>query len=484
VVGTTIPNVTQFLDTGLTDATKYYYRITALSLAGPSATTATVNATTKTIAATGVSAQYWNDPNGTNPNFHNGDGGDSPALTRTDANIAVDWGTGSPDTNLVQTDNFSSQWDGTYIADYTGPTTFLTSTDDGGRLWIDLNGDGGFQWDPSVAGTLTPNQELIVNSWVDQGPGLDGVVNGRGVVVNLVAGKSYLIRMRQFEHGGGAAAFLRIQTPVTNGVVTVPTESLIPTPNTLKVIGSPEIDRPLPSTAVYTPKQHIVVRLNNKANATVDPSNITITQIGGAGTVYGGAGNPTQLLWTYDTNSGAGVITFPGIPNETLPDGNYRLTLTAAGITGLDGAQLDGNADGTPGGDYNFNFYIFKGDTQVGYDGNYTGDKKIDFVDLQIVEAHLGQDQVQRVSAADGDFNHDGVVDITDLTFVRKNINKTLPAAPVSAPTPTPVASKPAPKPAPKPVAKPAPAPKPVVAPTPKSVFATKKISSVKDLLK
>jgi len=159
-------------------------------------------------------------------------------------------------------------------------------------------------------------------------------------------------------------------------------------------------------------------------------------------------------------------------------------------VTAPDGTQLDGDANGTAGGDYVAQFYVLKGDTQVTYDGSPLRDRTINYVDYQITEANVGKDQVQRVSAADGDFNHDGFVTIADLTFVRKNLNKTLagPAAPVASPVPTPVpskpaptATKPAPKPAPKPVAKPA--PKPVVAPAPKPVFATKRISSAKELL-
>jgi len=506
-VGTTAANVTQFLDTGLTDGTKYYYRVTALSLAGPSAATATVSATTRTITNSGLDAQFWNDPAA---NIHNGEDGGTPALvrpdptdptTKPDPNIAVDWGTGSPDLSRVSGDNFSSQWDGTYTADYTGPTTFFTSTDDGGRLWLDLNGNGLFEWDPVAAGTLAPSQELIINSWVDQGPGLDGVNNGRGIVVNLVAGKTYAIRMRQFEHAGGAAAFLRIQTPLTgNAIVNVPTESLQAPGNTLKVVGAPLVDGTLPAAAVYTPKQHIVVQFNQKANPNVDSTAITITGTGGQ--VYGGPNNPGQLLWTYDAVSNSAIITFPGLPNEELPDGNYTLRLSESGVTTPSGNQLDGDANGVMGGDYVAQFYVLKGDTQVNYDGTPLRDRTINYVDYQITEANVGKDQAQRVSAADGDFNHDGFVNLADLTFVRKNLNRTLaaPAAPVASPVPTPVPSKPAPtttttKPAPKPTPKPAPkpapkpvvvakpAPKPVVAPAPKSVFATKRISSAKELL-
>src|SRR5205814_9907919 len=127
---------------------------------------------------------------------HNTDNVNPPVKVRLDFNdsgnnkaaISQNWGNGSPDTG-VNADNFSAQWDGNYIADYSGPVTFFTDTDDGGRFFLDLNQNGTFDFNLAVAGTTTPNGELVVNSWVDQGLGIDGVSNGRGIVVNLVAGQ-------------------------------------------------------------------------------------------------------------------------------------------------------------------------------------------------------------------------------------------------------------------------------------------------------
>jgi hypothetical protein len=178
---------------------------------------------TNPIQQSGLLASFWNDEG---PNTHNTQNNNPPVVVRLDNNINVNWGTGSPDP-IVNVDNFSSQWSGLYIADYTGPTTFFTDTDDGGRFFIDLNGNGTFDWDPASAGTTLPNGELVVNSWVDQGLGIDGVNNGRGIVVNLVAGQAYHILFQHFEHGGGAGAFLYVQTPFSAQSI-VDTTNLLP----------------------------------------------------------------------------------------------------------------------------------------------------------------------------------------------------------------------------------------------------------------
>jgi hypothetical protein len=494
-VGVTAPNITQFVDSGLTDNTQYFYKVSALNLAGTvPAANLPVNATTRTITQTGLRAKFWNDEGA---DTHNGQNSAGPVLIRRDDNINVNWGNGSPDPS-VNVDNFSSEWDGTYIADYTGPTTFFTDTDDGGRFFIDLNGNGAFEWDPNAAGTTLPNGELVVNSWVDQGLGIDGVNDGRGIVVNLVAGQAYQILFQQFEHGGGAGAFLYAQTPFTQQNI-IDTSNFVPpvldtTPPTVTGI---EVDRKLPNSATYTSAQHIVAHFSEGVGGSRNA--VTISQLtggGGVGSVYTGL----DVVWTYDSASNSAIITLPG--NADLPDGNYRLTLSSSGISDFSGNHLDGNADGTAGDDFNYDFYILKGDTQAAYNGNYNGDRKISFIEYQRLELNYGKTATDRVSAAEGDFNHDGVIDDQDVKWFFDHNGNTLappaPSAPVSAPAPAPApvttttktttkvltkpTPKPAPKPAPKPVAKPL--TKPVLVTTPpKTTFATKKITSLKDLL-
>jgi hypothetical protein len=57
----------------------------------------------------------------------------APVLTRTDANINFNWGTGFP-TSGVDPDTFSVRWTGKVQAQKTERYTFYTRTDDGVRL--------------------------------------------------------------------------------------------------------------------------------------------------------------------------------------------------------------------------------------------------------------------------------------------------------------------------------------------------------------
>ncbi len=72
----------------------------------------------------GLKAEYFNSVNLTNP-----------ALTRTDATVNFDWGTGAPAPG-VGADGFSVRWSGLIEPAYTETYTFYTDSDDGVRLWV------------------------------------------------------------------------------------------------------------------------------------------------------------------------------------------------------------------------------------------------------------------------------------------------------------------------------------------------------------
>lgn len=112
----------------------------------------------------------------------------TPRLTRTDATVNFDWGSGSPDPS-VGADTFSVRWAGQVQAPATETVTFYTTTDDGVRLWV--------------------NGVLIIDRWVDQGP---TEVSG---TIALQAGQRYDLRMDYYENGGGAVARLSWSSPST-----------------------------------------------------------------------------------------------------------------------------------------------------------------------------------------------------------------------------------------------------------------------------
>jgi hypothetical protein len=107
------------------------------------------------------------------------------------------------------------------------------------------------------------------------------------------------------------------------------------------------------------------------------------------------------------------AITFPGYPNG-LPDGNYHVTLTAAGVTDVAGNPLATNVV--------LDFFVLAGDA----DHNRT----VDFNDL----AKMAQNYNTSGKTFDkGDFNYDGNVDFLDLAVLAQRYNTSLaaPAAPV-----------------------------------------------------
>jgi len=102
-------------------------------------------------------------------------------LSRTDATVNFDWGSGSPDP-AIGVDTFSVQWTGQVQPMYSETYTFYTTSDDGIRLWVD--------------------DQLIIDNWTDHGP-----TENSGTIA-LSAGVKYDVAMDFYENGGGAVAEL------------------------------------------------------------------------------------------------------------------------------------------------------------------------------------------------------------------------------------------------------------------------------------
>jgi hypothetical protein len=102
-------------------------------------------------------------------------------LTRTDATVNFNWGSGAPDPSLPS-DGFSVRWTGQVQPRFGGATTFTTVSDDGVRLWV--------------------NGQQIIDNWTDHGP------TENSGTVTLAAGQKAAITMEYYEHAGGATAQL------------------------------------------------------------------------------------------------------------------------------------------------------------------------------------------------------------------------------------------------------------------------------------
>jgi hypothetical protein len=109
-----------------------------------------------------------------------------PSLTRIDTTIDFSWGEESPGAPLG-VDQFSVRWLADLEIAAADTYTFITSSDDGVRLWL--------------------NEEPIIDQWRDQ-----GTSDAYSQPLKLAAG-IYSLRMEYYENGGGAVARLFWQTP-------------------------------------------------------------------------------------------------------------------------------------------------------------------------------------------------------------------------------------------------------------------------------
>ena len=462
--------------------TKYHYRVTPVSFGGGSGTPANATPSPVTTVAgpvgTGTAVTFYDNPTLTVPSAVSPNLGTPYRVAdtvTTHPNINFFWGAGTPTGSGTGFggDQFAVTWTAKIKPEFSETYSFFTETDDGYRLLVDGN---------LLFNRLDARQGMTVSA---------------PATLLLEAGREYSLVMTMTEDGGDAGARLYWQSPHLPREV-VPTVVMVPEPpdSTPPTVTDIAVDEALPAGATYTPKQHLVVHFSEKVGG-VDEFDFTMNTPGG---VVGGE----IFDVVYDAASNTAIFTFPGRVDfgEKLDDGNYTINFLESGITDAFGNPLDIDGNGTSS-EVSVPFYVLQGDTQKAHNGTPLKDRRVDFIDFQILEKNFGK---TNASHSEGDFNYDGVVDNNDFKFLfgdaaavppipsRFGATLAAPAAPVASPAPAPVPVKPAPtpkpapvkKPAPAPVAKPAPKASPVAkaavvkAPAPKT-FATRKIA--KDLL-
>jgi hypothetical protein len=505
-IATAAPNARSYVDTGLADNTKFHYRVVAVNAVNANSpvpgNTPVISATTVPLpgnAISGVRGQYYDyggpEPAGTAA-------GDPPAIeqvnfsgymsARVDDGTAADGGTHRGPIDFAWTDNaaagtgypalpnltsqnfWSARWDGSLIADFTGLHTFFTDSDDGGRFYIDINQNGTFE-----------ANERVINNWVDQGQNAADLDGSNETAfghpdwlagIPLVAGQRYRIRAEMYERGGSAGMRLFWSNPFSQTPTIVQTSSLFTDPpeTTPPRVTAINVDARLPAAMAYTPDAHIAVVFSEDIANTLDLADMFLTD---GISFYGSA---ELAVHGYDAATNTVVIRFPGLPNRELANGNWQLLILDGTVSDAWGNLLDGDNDpNTAGGAFTGNFYFSQADTQLDFYGNPKRDRIVDFVDYQRLAANFGK---PNPSHADGDFNHDGVVDNADFIILRNRFGQTLPpppspASPVGSTTPKAPASK---TPAARTAAAVAPiAPVPIAKPKAPAKFAVRKITDV-----
>lgn len=183
--GTTTPTTatanvtgTTYNAAGLTAASVYNWYAVPKNTVG-AATGCSSNKTSFSTAAaaivvgkgTGLKGDYYNTIGLTG----------SVYLSRTDATVNFNWGTGSPYRTISAT-TYSVRWTGFVQPLYSEKYTFYTNSDDGVRLWI--------------------NGQEIINNWTDHSP------TENSGTITLSAGVKYTVKMEYYNNTGGAVAQL------------------------------------------------------------------------------------------------------------------------------------------------------------------------------------------------------------------------------------------------------------------------------------
>jgi hypothetical protein len=158
----------------LAQNTTYFWRIDEHDAAGATHTGEIWSFTT-TGPGLGVKAQY----------FRGIDAAGVPVLTRIEDAIDHDWGGNEVIPGL--SDSVSAVWTANLEAPFTETYQFITTSDDGVRLWLD--------------------GRRLINNWTNHGS-TDDVGS-----VDLIAGQFYLLRMEWYDNTGSATARLSWQSP-------------------------------------------------------------------------------------------------------------------------------------------------------------------------------------------------------------------------------------------------------------------------------
>ncbi|MCB8943101.1 MAG: SH3 domain-containing protein [Ardenticatenaceae bacterium] len=222
----------------------------------------------------------------------------SPVLVRDDANIAFDWGSGSPATS-VNKDNFSVRWSRTFTNSPAGKYRFTATADDGVRVWV--------------------NGQLVINAWSDHTPqDFVSEVDFAGGNMNVV--------MEYYENTGGARANL-VRTQVTS--TNVPTTPVTPpvaatatvASQLLNVRSGPAVTNPV--IQVLNQGQTVSLLARNATTTWIQ----VITPTGTQGWVYGPLLSSTYNLANLPVGQGLPTTPPPSGPVATISNAVYALNV-------------------------------------------------------------------------------------------------------------------------------------------------------------
>ena len=128
------------------------------------------------------------------------------SFDRVDRQVAVSFGSESPDPIQMVPDEFRARWDGSIFVEETGTYEFVLKTANGARLW------------------LNNNKDLLIDAWVSSG----GEVREEKKSIFLLGGRYYPLALEFFKFKDKSAS-IELQWKTPHGVLeTIPQRVLAP----------------------------------------------------------------------------------------------------------------------------------------------------------------------------------------------------------------------------------------------------------------
>lgn len=172
--------------------------------------------------------------------------------------------------------------------------------------------------------------------------------------------------------------------------------------------GELTIDATAPTVSlVSVDHQTLVLQFSEDVSASLTPGDIVLNNISKTTTVATG---DMSLVYNGDNSV---TVTFPGLANGLLSSGRYQIIVSSAGVTDAIGNTLDGDNNGSAGGD-SINAEL------IAIEGDATFDDVIDLADLAKLATFFGVNG----NWEEGDFTDDNIVDLADLAKLATNFGK------------------------------------------------------------
>jgi hypothetical protein len=181
----------------------------------------------------------------------------------------------------------------------------------------------------------------------------------------------------------------------------------------LNLIGAADAvpPQPLDASFEFSTAHSLAVRFSEEVGASVGPGDLSLENL-----TTGQVIPATAIQSNWDPSTRTARWTFPGYPSG-LPDGNYRATVAAGGITDPSGNSLLA--------DFTYDFFVLAGDADR--------DRTVGFNDLVVLAQNYA---TSGKTFSQGNFNSDpaGNVDFQDLVLLAQRYGTTLPQPATAAP--------------------------------------------------